>query len=644
MYKPNLIDNVPDAYDLKELRYDGTSMHFLGGLNVEFTPSQIQNTQSPKIQNLWANNRGTLSKMPGLANMFKDDISTSGVKGMYKTLYKGKKIFALNTRLYIQEGNNSPIAILEGLDTTNIMTFAELNGILYGVNGKDFITYDGEKATKNPVGYIPTLVTMRRPNVKGLPDDTSINGGGFTLEKFNLLSNKFKINFTADGENNEYYMPSTLLPLDNVAPTIKVYDDFANEVTGTTVSTWDNTTGKITLSNQVTSGYTVEVTWQKTNKGYYERISHCKYIYEFNGLWFAGNTDDGQYVRYSDNLNGLYIPDTYYITIGGKEENTTGFANIYNNLIAFKEKSTYIIDQNDEGIYYSKLLNDSIGCDCPYTICNIDNAPVWLSTSEGVCTLTNTYIKSEKNIQCISLNVNGNIFANNPKPGIMYYSSIKSEQQSWIDKMKKAQATDWYGKYWINIDNKTWVWDYNLVNYNGTNARSLCWYYRTSMKSGGFCQDDTTLYYGVADRGNIAYFSHEFNDFGEAIEAIFTSKLYDFSLPDWYKTIHAMWLTMTPTRTGINFNFYDENMNRYANREYTVKSSKFNYFSFNRFSFSKFTFKGRSIIPRNFKMWIKAKRVSYFQFEIRNNEINENIEIVNFVIQYQPQYKIKEMI
>lgn len=576
--------------------------------------------------------------------MFSNDISTEGVKGMHRTLYKGKKVFALNTRLYVQEGINEPVVILEGLNTENIMTFAELNGVLYGVNGNDFISYDGETATKNPEGYIPTLVTMRRPKEQGLPDDTTISGGGFTLEKFNLLSNKFKINFTADGENNEYYMPSTLLPLDNIAPTIKIYDDFGVEKTGTTVETWDYKTGKFTLSGQVSAGYTVEVTWQKTNEGYYERISKCKYIYSFNGLWFAGNIQDGQYLRYSDTLNGLYVPDTYYIALGGKEEKTTGFASIYNNLIAFKEKSTYIIDSTDEGVFFSQLLNDSIGCDCPYTICTIDNAPVWLNTYEGVCTLTNTYIKSEKNIQCISKNVNGNVFANNPKSGIVYFSNIKEEQEKWIALMKVSQATDWYGKYWINIGEKTWVWDYSLVGFDGSNARNLCWYYRTSIKSAGFCQDDTTLYYGVADRGNIAYFSREFNDFGSAIQTIFTSKLYDFGLPDWYKTIHAMWLTITPTKTAININYYDENMNKYGNREYTVKASKLNYFSFDRFSWSKFTFRGRSLIPKNFKVWIKARRVPYFQFEIRNNEINESLEIINFIVQYQPQYKVKELI
>jgi hypothetical protein len=643
MYNPNLL-NVPNANQIKELRYDGNKLHFLGGLNIEFTPSQIQNTQSPYIKNLWANNRGTLSKMPGLSNLFENDISQVGVKGIHKTLYKGKKVFALNTRLYAQEGEQNPVVILEGLNTTNIMTFTELNGVLYGVNGNDFISYDGTTATKNPEGYIPTLVTMRRPNVKDLPSETSINGGGFTLEEFNLLSNKFKINFTADGTNNEYYMPSTLLPLDNVAPTVNVYDDFTQEVTGISIATWDHTTGKITLDQQVQDGYTVEITWQKTNEGYYQRISHCKYIYSFNGLWFAGNTDSPQFIRYSDTLNGLYIPDTYYLTVGGKEESTTGFANIYNNLIAFKEKSTYIINTTDEGLYIAQLLNDSIGCDCPYTICNIDNSPVFLSSVKGVCTLTNTYIKSEKNIQVISDNVNGNIFANNPKSGIIYYSKVKLEQEQWVQKMKLAQATDWYGKYWLNIDDKTWVLDYNLIKFNGANERSLCWYYRTNIKSSGFCQDDTTLYYGVSDRGNIAYFSQEFNDFGEAIESVFTSKLYDFELPDYYKTVHAMWLTMSPTRTGINFNYYDENLNKYGTRRYLVKASNLNYFSFNRFSFDKFTFKGKTNIPKNMKIWIKAKRIAYFQFEIKNNEINENIEIVNFIIQYQPQYKIKELL
>ena len=63
MYNPNILD-IPSQNDLQEIRYDGTNLNFLGGLNIEFTPTQIANNQSPNIQNLWANNRGTLSKMP----------------------------------------------------------------------------------------------------------------------------------------------------------------------------------------------------------------------------------------------------------------------------------------------------------------------------------------------------------------------------------------------------------------------------------------------------------------------------------------------------------------------------------------------------------------------------------------------------
>ena len=85
-------------------------------------------------------------------------------------------------------------------------------------------------------------------------------------------------------------------------------------------------------------------------------------------------------------------------------------------------------------------------------------------------------------------------------------------------------------------------------------------------------------------------------------------------------------------------------MNKYGKQKNIVKANSLNYFSFNNFSFEKFTFKGKTIIPKNFKVWIKARRVPYFQFEIFNNEINENLELINFIIQYQPQYKIKELL
>lgn len=649
MYKPNLL-RIPAIPPKQELRFDGTDLDLQGGLNLEYTESQIRDNQCSAIKNLWSNNRGTLSKMPGLDRAYTTSLGKGEVKGGH--LCFGKRIFCFNNKLYSQIGTNQPVELLSGLTTTYPMQFAELNNVVYGVNGTDFVQYDGTTASFVTDFEVPVIIISRFPNVKNDVDEPTVNGGGFSYKPFNTMTPKFKIRFIADNVNNTYYAPGSVLPLDNVQPVLKTYDVALQLVTnGITITSFNKDTGAVVLSGNIPSEYTVELQFEKTVEGYANRVKKCKFITAFgsasdNRLFVNGNVDNKQFTYYSELNDATYFPDTYSLVAGGTEQVTTSFGKIYTSLLVFKEKQTYIVEYNETVGYTIKLFNDSIGCDCPYTITSINNMPIFLNTYNGVCTVANTNVKDEKNILPISQNVNGNVWGGaNDRPGILYVSKSDGNQLQWQEKMKKACAVDWYGKYWLNIDDKTYVWDYILRPFDGFNAEMLVWLYRTSINATCFIVDSGRLFYGDRLSGYINRFVDVFAEFTtDPVKALYKSKLFDFKLPDWYKTIRSIWFNITNTNSNLVIRFLDQNLNTVKEINQTIAIVSEGTFNWKNFDWSTFTFKGRNSNPISFQMFLNINRVVYFQFEIENINISADLEIINAIIEYQPNYKVKQLI
>ena len=184
-------------------------------------------------------------------------------------------------------------------------------------------------------------------------------------------------------------------------------------------------------------------------------------------LFLCGNTDDKEksLVVWSSLNNPLYFPENNYAYVGDKSQAVTAFGQQGENLIIFKEKSTYysyynindnitaddlinqtVVDYEANSVFFPMIqLNANIGCDCPDTVQLCRNRLVWANSDGNVYTLYSNNQYSERTIYKIS---------------DMISSILKKEND-----LKNAVSCDFEGHYLLAVGNRIYVMDYNSYGY-----------------------------------------------------------------------------------------------------------------------------------------------------------------------------------
>ena len=511
-----------------------------------------------------------------------------------------------------------PLKILKSGLANSKMEFFAFNSNLYGKNGTDHIQYDGITAS-DVVGYVPTLTLGRSPS-----------GGGTVYEAFNLLSPGFIDSFNGDGTSTSYQLSLTGLdPTLLVASTDGGINYNKIESTDFTV---DRTIGKVNWVISPAAGTNnAKIKAFKTVSGYADRIKNCKAV-----TTFGGTNDTKVFVAYNENLksyyfmsatnDATYFPDNKYNRLGSDAEQMIGFAKMHSTLIIFKEKSTYSAAYNEsDGTFPTIQLHPTIGCDMPYSIQLIDNRPIFANTYAGVHLIEETLIRDERNARLISGNINGSRF----RTGLL---------DETLTALKVASSVDYDGKYWLNVGNKAWVWDYRLSPWSG-NDEVLAWFYRGNINAKAWLGVDRSIYYGDRTTGRLSTFIPEYNDFGEAINGVFRSKLWDFNLPDFLKAIkEVIFVTRGNNNSSINIRYFDEN-GEYVD-ETPVLPQDVNSFDWDNWDWDAFTWEVTEF-PRTIKRKPNIRNVVYFQLELSNNGVDQNLSLLNLIIGYSPTKKVR---
>ncbi len=184
-------------------------------------------------------------------------------------------------------------------------------------------------------------------------------------------------------------------------------------------------------------------------------------------LFLCGNTNDKEksLVVWSSLNNPLYFPENNYAYVGDKSQAVTAFGQQGENLIIFKERSTYysyynindnitaddlinqtVVDYEANSVIFPMIqLNANIGCDCPDTVQLCRNRLVWANSDGNVYTLYSNNQYSERTIYKISDMIN---------------SILKKEND-----LKNAISCDFEGHYLLAVGNKIYVMDYNSYGY-----------------------------------------------------------------------------------------------------------------------------------------------------------------------------------
>ncbi len=184
-------------------------------------------------------------------------------------------------------------------------------------------------------------------------------------------------------------------------------------------------------------------------------------------LFLCGNTGDKEksLVVWSALNNPLYFSENNYAYVGDKSQAVTAFGQQGENLVIFKEKSTYysyynindnitaddlinqtVVDYEANSVIFPMIqLNANIGCDCPNTVQLCRNRLVWTNSDGNVYTLYSNNQYSERTIYKISDMIN---------------SILKKEND-----LKNASSCDFEGHYLLCVGNRIYVMDYNSYGY-----------------------------------------------------------------------------------------------------------------------------------------------------------------------------------
>lgn len=595
-----------------------------GGLNVKYVESQISDTQSPDMENENCNDRGALTKRDGQTEFH--TFNGGPVHGLF--YYKDKFVCAHSTKLSTWDGTTET-AVMTGLGDKDGVFFVVADVLLY-MNGADFIQWDGTTA-KEVEGYTPELTIGRSPS-----------GGGTVKQEWNLLSSSFIDSFEGDGTSTAYTL--SLDSLDETPVTASIDGGATwNKTEGTDFSV-DRATGIVTWNEPPPDGKlltddNVKIKAYKTIEGFKDRVKKNMYVAQYGGgsndsrIFIAGDPDNSNVYRHTG-LTGnakddyRYWPENSFNRIGSDFRMITGFAKYYAKLIVFKEEAiysvTYTYNPGTGSSYPVQQLNSQFGCDMPGSIQIIGNAPVWAHTQYGVYTLTQTWIESEKNVDSLSGNINGASF----RPGLL------DENE---DALKKCSSTDYDGKYWLCVGSKVWVWDYSLSPYvPGQADDMLKWFYYTKINANCFLIHERELYHGDRATGKLTKFVDAWNDYGEAILGRWKSKLFDFDMFSWIKTVREVRLkTRSGNNSTIILNFYDDN-NVLIDTQ-TIKAKSFSWVEFSWIGLSWAIYR----FPQVFAKKVKQKGLIHWQVEIINNEVNKNLSIMGLEATFSLDKKVK---
>jgi len=599
--------------------YPDKNISFDGGLDLADVEFNLPDNKTNKCLNVWFVD-GELDKRWGQEYLNEYETPDGVIHSSYKYLYKGNIIKHCGKKLYSQ----TTLGILTELFTVNDdeSRLFKYNDNIYLKQIGLYVQYDGTTANE-VVPYIPTVVINRTPS-----------GGGDLNEDYNRLGAGFKNSFSSDGTSTNYVLTDTDLDATEVTIVSNGVDLVEN-----TDFTVNRTAGTITFGVAQTGGTNnVIVTAYKTNQEDIDSILNCLAVKPFGGQndnrLFFGNNGTGFY--YWTGISELGVDPTYfplsnYNIVGLSDENITGFAKQNNSLMVIKEREVYGVDytfDGTQGIFNSYPVHDSMGCDCPRSIQTINNNTVFLSSEFGVCVIQSTNVGNQRNVFPVSRNVD---------PRLLKEANIK-----------EATSIDFDGKYWLNIDDKIYLWDYFLSPYYDSgnpddNASRLSWWYFDNIQAGSWTIDGDDLYYGSRKDGKTVKFINvydntQYYDFGLGYDCVYRypyrligAGIYEFTIKNGIIGVRG------DRKTSYTVTYFT---NDEINGEEDIEPIEVGSFAWDNFSWAAFTWG----VMGPLYLWAlrpALKNIQYFGVEFSNSEGGKSMNIISMQWEYTIKKQIK---
>ncbi|MGD6898599.1 hypothetical protein [Bacillus infantis] len=586
------------------------------GMNLSEAPTQIEQSQSPDMLNMHLDERGVIKKRTGFKKTHPNSLRgqyspVQKISGMFEYRKKDGTTVTLITHdfdIFKQVGEQQPVEIVSPINNKERVTFFNMNDKCYLMDGVSFYVFDGTTLS-DVKAYVPTISISKNPA-----------GGGTAFEDFNLLGSWFKDSFSGDGTSVEYIL--SLKGLD-VGREVEVsYDGGVTfqkrEVAGD--YTVDRTLGKVTFKTPPPKGTNnIIIKASKFYLDFEQRIKKCRISVMYGGqndsrIFVSGNPDYPSQMWRSGLYDPTYFPENGFYKIGQDTDPIQGFSKQYDTLVIHKKFSLWNMNyqlNNGAASFPVKPINDTMGTIAPQSIQLIENNPVWL-TREGVYMLTSSNVRDERNVQHISKAIDKKLLK---EPNL-----------------EKAISIDYNKKYWLGINGKVYIFDY-VINE---------WYVYDNINASCFLEkDDGHLYFGHISDGFVYRFKAEdeelpYNDDGQPIKAHWFSKVMSFGADERRKLVDKVFFSLMPDiRTSADLYYVSDKKSRKF-----IKTTRKDLYDYSHFDYSVFTY-GTNEFPQEASNKIKAKKIVYFQLEIRNDKLDESFGLYSLGIKFNYQNFVK---
>ena len=506
--------------------------------------------------------------------------------------------------------------------------FCEFGDALYYIDGSEIWEISPGYGVEAVTPYAPVVLINAAPDLSAGDDN----------EPFNLIGAGFTVWFNGDGTSRVYKLSTTTADTEDPEPLddtpVKVFIDAEEVTTGYTFNRTANTVTFTTAPAKGTSN--VWITAYRTVAGSKQKIAGCKAAVRFGGetagvtggtrVFVMANPDyPYRYWRSDLGLHvsaGMrYFPDTAEEVLDQNSEPITAAAKMGDELIIFKENSIFSVGYSFDGeeVYYPvRECHSVIGCDMPGSVQLVDNRLVFAHSKSGVHILVSTNNDLENIVKPISANIN----------------SLLLRESG----LAKACSCDYDRYYWLCVDGKVYLWDYDTTPYYNYSdydkaQKRLAWYRFDNVHAADFFED-SGLCYGGAE--GIAGFTKNKNDFGQAISAYFVSKAFDLGSPEDEKTFLYLYPSFSMDGNVLaTVSAGNERTDAAKQQTFDIRSFDWGDFSWSAFTWNCIKF------ARTYAIRLNMRRAAFLQVRVSGGEIDRGVGLSGLRVTYYINRKTK---
>ena len=614
-----------------------------GGLSLKDADYRLKANESPEMKNLlWRN--GMLCSRKGQRWLSSTQLGTG--HAAFEKLWHGYVFCHIGTKIYCFNSQNGVYTELtSGIPEVRGTFFLYSNQLYYKTRGAYIVItavyanggWSFTAASVNP--YVPVVLINASP----------ATGAGDLYQPENRMQPRKTVWYNASSGVRLYHLPVLATTVTRV------------EVDGVRLTTgwaYNPQTGIVTFNTAppVTdppTNNTVHITYLLENQEAYQSIDDCRYCTVYGGtgelcVVMAGSTVQPNSYFWSGNsdikMDASYFPIEQYQLASSTEERITGFGKQQDNLIVFKEnsvgKTTLSTAVINDRIYIDLPyvpINGGTGCNLPWSIQLVENNLVFANSS-GVYMLLDTTAANENNIYCLSRKLGSRLqccagareTTESVAPGNLSEQNVGGLNTAAEDEICSCDDGK---RYYLTSGRITFCWDYDISAYKDpswfylTNTNAIAWITRSDQGIAPYAHLDAL--------GRITVLQEAFNDYGLAIERVYRFPMMSFGSYDRRKNVNSVIVTLGA--------FESENTELVYITDYEERADLTNLEVVPDYEASRIvgTRPLSETVPAVFRRRPMCRRVLHFTMRLRNNNVNEDLELIGAQVFWNMQGRLR---